>query len=618
MTFKLLSIFSLVCFIRSYLAIDSLNLSKSPVQIVTSCASKIISDASAEFNLLHNILETSRVNNWQISHQDFQLIRNINKEEQLQNRLQDFNFRAFNRMIEKYAKKPSRRKLQHLYHALHVPYCNPVRMTQDINIFHNQPPDSGDFPEAFIKFINQMYFIPIGDLRISAYQLNHPNIITAISELTNWIEPQRIKIILEEDYLQKDRLRNHPSNHITALKKLLEAGVEVRTDVSLQSRGNGQSHHKFALIGEDQLFTGSWNFTVRGTSRNYNHAFWIISEDLAKSYSHEFNQIWSGKSQSNKMSSFDYKWHELDEGKARALFAPQDPIKEAIIESLQRAKQSILVSLFFLTDLDLLKLLKAKKYAGVEVKLIIDNLGVGSKVGQIGKPLRDVLFDFGLDFWTDDSSGHWHHKIAIMDKQLILSGSANWSQSAFTKNDENLLQIEHQKLAEELHSIITEQSHFTYHKARKKISLPKHNVTKNYWQIYRENSDLKVKLPTSQHDIIVLFNGFPLDSLHSTEKENIFIKRDFYSSNKKEGLLSLYTTNLNRLDGVFINNGDGKLSSKSLRQIKSILVRNPKASCKHSIKKLESCVTPMNIHDDCISSAIGNWMQLPWYSCNSK
>ena len=618
MIIKVLVIYFLTGFVGTYIASEHLKSSDSPLEILTNCSSQLISDSSTDFNLLHRIFKRSRVNNWKLSEEDLQLILKTTKVEKLQNILRSPAYYTFNKLLKQYTKFPSRDTLKRLYHALHVPSCSPLEIIKDIKVFHNQPPDSGDFPEAFIEFINQMYFIPFGDLRIAAYQLNHPDIIRSISELAKWIEPQRIKIILEEDYLHKDKLRNDQSNHITPLKSLLEAGVQIRTDVSPQSRGNGQAHHKFGLIGESQLFTGSWNFTIRGTSRNHNHAFWIVSEELVRSYSHEFNQIWSGKSQANKLSNWDYNWSDLEEGKARVLFAPQDPIKEAIIASLQKAQKSILVSLFFLTDLDLLNLLKVKKYEGVEVKLIIDNLGIGSKVGKIGKPLRKVLFDFGLDFWTDDGSGHWHHKMAIVDKRMILSGSANWSQAAFKKNDENLLQIEHQKLANKLYSIVIEQNHFTHHKTRKTISSPDVNLKNDHWQIYRQNNDLKVKLPSSQHDIMVLFNQSTLDSIYSSEIGQIFIKKDFFSNGGKEGLLSLYKPDINQLDGVFINNGDGKLSAKSIRQIKSILVRNPKTPCNQSIEELETCFTPKHFQDNCISSAIGNWMKLAWRPCANK
>ena len=111
---------------------------------------------------------------------------------------------------------------------------------------------------------------------------------------------------------------------------MLKAGISVRTDKSFRSKGNGESHHKFSIIGENQIFTGSWNPTLRGTNRNFNHAFWLRSTKLVKKYTREFQQIWNGSSQSHKSSHWDYRWSKIKGGQARVFFAPQDPLKDVI------------------------------------------------------------------------------------------------------------------------------------------------------------------------------------------------------------------------------------------------------------------------------------------------
>lgn len=43
----------------------------------------------------------------------------------------------------------------------------------------------------------------------------------------------------------------------------------------------------------------------------------------------------------------------------------------------------------------------------------------------------------------DDSPYHMHHKFALFDANLLLNGSFNWTRSATTSNEENLLVTDH-------------------------------------------------------------------------------------------------------------------------------------------------------------------------------
>ena len=63
-------------------------------------------------------------------------------------------------------------------------------------------------------------------------------------------------------------------------------------------------------------------------------------------------------------------------GRARVFFSPQDPLKEVIISSLQKAKYKIIIGLFFLTDSDILDLLQLKRSTGVRIQIVMDNLGL--------------------------------------------------------------------------------------------------------------------------------------------------------------------------------------------------------------------------------------------------
>lgn len=55
-------------------------------------------------------------------------------------------------------------------------------------------------------------------------------------------------------------------------------------------------HNKFAVSDEETLYTGSMNFSRTGFSGfNANNIVIIKSKEIAKLYTEEFNQMYSGK-----------------------------------------------------------------------------------------------------------------------------------------------------------------------------------------------------------------------------------------------------------------------------------------------------------------------------------
>ena len=71
---------------------------------------------------------------------------------------------------------------------------------------------------------------------------------------------------------------------------------------------------------------------------------------------------------------------------------------------------------------------------GLAVRIISDNekrFDAGSDIQQ--------LIDSGVPLRIDNSPFHMHHKFALFDGRLLLNGSFNWTRSASTSNEENLL-----------------------------------------------------------------------------------------------------------------------------------------------------------------------------------
>ena len=76
------------------------------------------------------------------------------------------------------------------------------------------------------------------------------------------------------------------------------------------------------------------------------------------------------------------------------------------------------------------------------MRLIIDSeymMTTGSKLGKITAA--------GCEFIHDHTHGLFHHKFAIIDSQLVISGSMNWTRQAAIGNYENVLLIKDKNTA---------------------------------------------------------------------------------------------------------------------------------------------------------------------------
>jgi phosphatidylserine/phosphatidylglycerophosphate/cardiolipin synthase-like enzyme len=72
----------------------------------------------------------------------------------------------------------------------------------------------------------------------------------------------------------------------------------------------------------------------------------------------------------------------------------------------------------------------------------------GRATGQIPCGTEYDLFkQAGLNVFLDGNEGQMHHKTMIIDERIVITGSYNFSRSAETRNDENLIVIYNEDIA---------------------------------------------------------------------------------------------------------------------------------------------------------------------------
>lgn len=119
---------------------------------------------------------------------------------------------------------------------------------------------------------------------------------------------------------------------------------------------------------------------------------------------------------------------------AEVHFSPGDACLARLRELIRSCRSSLDICVFTITDDRISRLIVDAHRKNVNVRIISDN----DKSLDIGSDIRR-LADQGVPTRLDQVSDHMHHKFALFDNQIAVSGSYNWTRSAADRNEENIV-----------------------------------------------------------------------------------------------------------------------------------------------------------------------------------
>ena len=197
-------------------------------------------------------------------------------------------------------------------------------------------------------------------------------------------------------------------------------------------------HNKFFIFDNKKVFTGSANISSYClTGYNSNVAVLINSEDVAKVYKQEFEQMYRGYFHNEKSGISNNGNIKIDNVDLSIYFSPiNKPTKEQIIPLIKNAKYYVYIPAFYLTRKSIIyELIEAQK-RGVEIKIIVDETSVDGKYVDV-----DFIRNSGLDIKVENWAGKMHMKSIIIDDKNLVIGSMNFTKQGESINDENCLII---------------------------------------------------------------------------------------------------------------------------------------------------------------------------------
>ena len=123
-------------------------------------------------------------------------------------------------------------------------------------------------------------------------------------------------------------------------------------------------------------------------------------------------------------------------------FSPRGGCTEAIIKQLDQAKTTILVQSYYFTSSPIAKTLLGAHKRGVNIRVILDKK---QRTDQYS--MATFLFNQGISVKIDSRHDANHNKVMIIDEEIVITGSFNFTPKAENNNAENLLVIRDVKLA---------------------------------------------------------------------------------------------------------------------------------------------------------------------------
>ncbi len=300
-----------------------------------------------------------------------------------------------------------------------------------------------------------------------------PTAVAAMSERERGRYQEFVKLV---DADGNGQLSKEEIDRRDALQILANAQIPIIDDTADGSSGSGLMHHKFMVVDGKQTVVTSANWTLsdvhgdlgqRATRGNQNNLLSIDSSPVAQVFTEEFNLMWGDGPGGLTDSQFKVTKQPrppvsipVGDSQITIHFSPSAKNQDwatttngLIGQTLARSKSQTDLALFVFSEPQLNPILEASALRQVAVRVLIDR-------EFAYRPYSQMLAMLGVKPCQSNSRRIWakpittagvpelpvgdllHHKFAVIDKSIIITGSHNWSAAGNHKNDETLLVVE--------------------------------------------------------------------------------------------------------------------------------------------------------------------------------
>lgn len=269
-------------------------------------------------------------------------------------------------------------------------------------------------------------------IEVAALELEDREIGQALARAA--VRGVRVRMFNDSDYRRETR-------ESLGVKSTSQARCETlqRIQVCYDSRDNALMHHKFVLIDDLGVWTGSTNLTWNAFERNHENSLWLPVRGLVDAYRAEFDTIFAGQESGLGRS----KRFQIGSTEGTVYFSPAGGRegRGAILDLLKRANRDVWIAAFVLTDIRVVEALVQAHRRGVRVRVVIE-------ARNLENSRDETLKQAGIEVRKDSNPYTMHHKVMVVDGEWVVTGSYNFTSSGFSRNNENLLILRDSVLAQ--------------------------------------------------------------------------------------------------------------------------------------------------------------------------
>ena len=286
---------------------------------------------------------------------------------------------------------------------------------------------AGSIPEKLIALIDSAQ----QSIHIASFEFN----LTPVAEALIRAHERGVDVrwVTDDEHgIEADEEDDHGQFEI-----LVDEGIEIRDD-----QRSALMHNKFWIFDGHTTWTGSTNITQNGNFRNNNNVLVIQSTRVAAIYEREFEEMWAGEFGPRSTSTLSQQETTINETPIQILFSAEDEVISQLAPIIESAEKSIRFMAFSFTHNTLGDAVENRANAGIDVMGIFEKRGSETEYSEL-----PALYCMGVPVRQDGNPRTFHHKVFIIDDEIVITGSLNFSNNADDSNDENVVILANTEIA---------------------------------------------------------------------------------------------------------------------------------------------------------------------------
>lgn len=256
-------------------------------------------------------------------------------------------------------------------------------------------------------------------LDIASFDLDSEPIINALIALEK--EGVTVRVVVDNEHTPE-----------TTVNRLRRNGISVVVDDR-----SALMHNKFIIIDGRILWMGSMNFTTNGVYCNNNNLVRFDAAALAQNYTLEFEEMYVDRSFGPRSPENTQTDFTINGVPVESYFSAEGDTSAVVAAEVASAQSEILFMTFSFTQESIGEEMLARAEDGVAIRGVFETTGSETNFSYYPPMLDAGLAN--LQVRQDGNPRVMHHKVIIIDRQVVIFGSYNFTGSAEDSNDENLL-----------------------------------------------------------------------------------------------------------------------------------------------------------------------------------